>query len=136
MSFAVCTIIHRDLKTHNLLQDENGMIKITDFGEAKYLTKDEPKAFDIVGTLGYIAPEIEASLNGYDYKADVYSFGVVIWEIYTLKSPILNKAKVPNDCPKDLKNLIRKCLEENPTNRPSFNEIVDDLNKFIALMRE
>jgi len=85
-------IIHRDLKSSNLLVDQYERVKVSDFGLSRFITKilshsvqNEP-----LSTQGYIpfaAPEVLRHEN-YSEKADVWSFGVVLWSLVTLKEPI------------------------------------------------
>ena len=77
-------IMHRDLKSHNLMLDEEYRVKVTDFGTAKHLSQIKSKAFTEVGTLGYVAPEVlDPPINGYDSKVDVFSYAVILWDIAT-----------------------------------------------------
>ena len=75
-------IVHRDLKPENLLyttQDENAMIKVSDFGFAKFLIpKVQEQLFTACGTPSYVAPEIINS-QGYDIKVDCWSLGVILY---------------------------------------------------------
>ncbi|KAL3676041.1 hypothetical protein R1sor_025989 [Riccia sorocarpa] len=77
-------IVHRDLKSVNLLVDGDWHIKVSDFGLA--MTKQSSYAYTQVGTWGWMAPEVLESAP-YDEKADVYSFGVVLWELITREEP-------------------------------------------------
>ncbi|XP_034482261.1 mitogen-activated protein kinase kinase kinase 7-like [Drosophila innubila] len=137
-------IIHRDIKTKNLLLTDNyRVLKIADFGttreQATLMTKD------YVGTPEYMAPEISVSFT-YSEKSDVYSYGIVFWEVMSRKKPfyyltneepliIMEKVtkgeRPPIEDTKDLKNvrnLIEKCWDKNPEKRPSMHNLVSELS--------
>uniref|UniRef100_A0A803PWI5 non-specific serine/threonine protein kinase n=1 Tax=Cannabis sativa TaxID=3483 RepID=A0A803PWI5_CANSA len=82
-------IIHRDVKSNNILLDSNMEAHVADFGLAKFLIDDGKSEFvsSVVGTFGYIAPEYTHTLK-VDEKSDVYSFGVVLLELVTGKKPV------------------------------------------------
>nr|XP_043614171.1 dual specificity protein kinase splB-like [Erigeron canadensis] len=136
-------IIHRDLKSSNLLVDKNWNVKVGDFGLSRikhetYLTTKTGK-----GTPQWMAPEVLRNEQA-DEKSDVYSFGVVLWEITTEKIPwdSLNSMQVIGavgfmnqrlDIPKDVDpqwaSLIESCCCSEPQSRPTFQEILEKLKE-------
>jgi len=89
-------IIHRDLKTFNLLVSENWQVKVGDFGLAKVLrTPYETEPVTSIGTTAWAAPEVLRH-QGYTLKSDIYSFGICLWEIFTREQPFphLNSPQV------------------------------------------
>nr|QCZ35133.1 SBS2 [Hordeum vulgare subsp. vulgare] len=97
-------IVHGDVKSMNILLDENYMAKVTDFGASRMLPKDEVQFMTLVqGTMGYLDPEYmqERKLTE---KSDVYSFGVVLLEL------IPGKTAIYHDGPKEAKNLASSFL--------------------------
>lgn len=79
-------VIHRDLKSHNLLVDKHWNVKIADFGLSKVQDLNKMTA---TGTPQWSAPEVIRN-ELYDEKVDVYSFGVIIYELLTRKIPYAN----------------------------------------------
>ena len=149
-------ILHRDLKTSNILLTEeiNGTnnecsIKINDFGLSKIIKSiDMSKSnSDCLGTVQWMAPEV-IKQNKYSTKCDVYSFGIIMWEIATRKklyenmnqSQIIYKVCFEKgrpemqewdkyNAPKDYRELMEKCWEDDENKRPDFKEIIDDIKK-------
>jgi len=141
------TIIHRDLKTQNLLVDEFWRVKVCDFGLSRIKASE---TMSRLGTLHYSAPEV---LRGdrYTEKADVYSFGIVMWEMLTFSIPYEGypplkiasdvayhqlRPEIKESFPKPLSTLMQECWDENPDNRPDFCEIVERLNESLLLIDE
>lgn len=75
-------IIHRDIKPENLVLDENGYVRITDFGIAKIYNKENKS--ETSGTPGYMAPEVIRCLN-HSYVVDFFALGVIGYEFMTGK---------------------------------------------------
>ena len=129
-------IVHRDLKSHNILLDENYNIKLCDFGLARVKSDLNTGASKFSGTPAYMAPEI-LQKKSYDEKVDVFAFGTLIWEILTRKIPyegveivdlkqrLLSDEKlfIPKSIPKDLGNIIEMCRHSDPSKRPGFAQI-------------
>ncbi|OHS92886.1 hypothetical protein TRFO_12271 [Tritrichomonas foetus] len=128
-------MIHRDLKTLNILLDENDNPKICDFGIAR--TADDVNMTGSVGTFNYMAPEVIRSTY-YTFKIDVFSYGMMLWEILMCEVPfqqlkqiemcekIVNGIRpvIPLGTPDELSELIQMCWDDNPAARPSFSEIL------------
>ncbi len=131
-------IIHRDLKSSNLLIDKQFHCKVADFGVSRLKPTTE-LTMTVVGTPAYMAPEV-ISKNKYTESADVYSFGVVLVELLSGKTPYHDmtlfpqqvmyavvqeglRPSIPKDCPPALEILIKECLDQEPAKRPPFPEI-------------
>jgi hypothetical protein len=124
-------IIHRDLKSKNVLLSESYEAKLTDFGISREWQVDATMTAGI-GTMAWIAPEV---LRGerYTEKADIYSFGVILSELATMLKPFdgvtnaLIVLKVTSEetpslgdaCPDDVRELALRCLSYNSSDRPS-----------------
>ncbi|KAH0794645.1 TKL family protein kinase [Histomonas meleagridis] len=130
-------IVHRDLKTLNILLDEEDDGCVADFGLSGMM-KDNQELCGGVGTPHYTAPEV-LSHTRYGPKVDSFSYGVVLWEMLMRKVPFGDmshmaiyehvvtrgwRLPVPNETPEGLKKMITRCWSKNPNDRPDFSEIV------------
>uniref|UniRef100_A0A6I8S6V4 Ribosomal protein S6 kinase n=1 Tax=Xenopus tropicalis TaxID=8364 RepID=A0A6I8S6V4_XENTR len=122
-------IIYRDLKPENILLDEEGHIKLTDFGLSKEAIDHEKKAYSFCGTVEYMAPEV-VNRQGHSHSADWWSYGVLMFEMLTGSLPfqgkdrketmtLILKAKLgmPQFLSNEAQGLLRSLFKRNPTNR-------------------
>ena len=133
-------IIYRDLKPENILMDEEGYLKLADFGMAKKL-KDDEKAMSFCGTPEYLAPEI-ITMEGHDKNADWWSFGILLFEMLCGLPPFYvenldkmyemiktSSIKFPKRIAlsEDAKDVIRKLLEKNPKKRLGSQSGIEEI---------
>ncbi|XP_064270104.1 ribosomal protein S6 kinase alpha-2 isoform X1 [Passer domesticus] len=122
-------IIYRDLKPENILLDEEGHIKITDFGLSKESIDHDKRAYSFCGTIEYMAPEV-VNRRGHTQSADWWSFGVLMFEMLTGSLPfqgkdrketmaLILKAKLgmPQFLSIEAQSLLRALFKRNPSNR-------------------
>jgi len=133
--------IHRDLKTGNLLVDDNWNVKVSDFGLSHIKQHQEGVrgSYGAIGTPLWMAPEVLLNKD-YDEKADLYSFGIVLWELLTAQDPFPNietfsmmldqvcidheRPEIPENCPETLRELMEACWDPEPQRRPSFESLL------------
>lgn len=132
-------IVHRDLKSSNLLVDKNWTVKVGDFGLSRmkhttYLTSNSGK-----GTPQWMAPEVLRNELSNE-KSDVYSFGVILWELATEQIPwegfnamqvvgivgfMDHRLDIPEHLDPKLVSVMQDCWRSDPDSRPSFKEILE-----------
>ncbi|XP_010787666.1 mitogen-activated protein kinase kinase kinase 13 [Notothenia coriiceps] len=130
-------IIHRDLKSPNVLVTYNDTVKISDFGTSKELS-DKSTKMSFAGTVAWMAPEVIRN-EPVSEKVDIWSFGVVLWELLTGEIPYKDvdssaiiwgvgsnslHLPVPSTCPDGFKILMKQTWQSKPRNRPSFRQIL------------
>ncbi|KAL4560187.1 hypothetical protein LXL04_032336 [Taraxacum kok-saghyz] len=131
-------IVHRDLKSPNVLVDKNWTVKVGDFGLSRIKRHTYLKTKSGKGTPQWMAPEVLRNEQA-DEKSDVYSYGVVLWEITTEKIPwddlnpiqvigavgfMNRRLEIPKDVDPLWASLIESCLCSQPQSRPTFQEIL------------
>uniref|UniRef100_A0A672R0S2 Mitogen-activated protein kinase kinase kinase n=1 Tax=Sinocyclocheilus grahami TaxID=75366 RepID=A0A672R0S2_SINGR len=130
-------IIHRDLKSPNMLITHDDLVKISDFGTSKEL-RDKSTKMSFAGTVAWMAPEVIRN-EPVSEKVDIWSFGVVLWEMLTGEIPYKDvdssaiiwgvgnnslQLPLPESCPDGFKILLRQCWNCKPRSRPSFRQIL------------
>ena len=131
------SIIHRDLKSTNILIDEDYYPVICDFGIARFAHNNEPLT-ECIGPLQWMAPEVLEG-NEYSFPADVYSYGTILYEMSTglvpwgdmetskLERNLMNgkRPQIPPNVPQSIQAMIRKCWNDEPFSRPTFEKIYE-----------
>ncbi|OWM65396.1 serine/threonine/tyrosine-protein kinase HT1-like [Punica granatum] len=136
-------ILHRDLKSENLLLGEDMCVKVADFG-ISCLESQCKSAKGFTSTYRWMAPEMIKEKH-HTKKVDVYSFGIVLWELLTALTPFDDmtpeqaafavcqkdaRPPLPPECPAAFRHLISRCWSSNPNRRPYFDEIVSILEGY------
>lgn len=138
-SEAPVKVIHRDLKSRNVVLAQDKVLKICDFGASKFLT--HTTHMSLVGTFPWMAPEVIQSLPVSE-TCDTFSYGVVLWEMLTREIPFKGleglqvawlvvekneRLTIPSGCPVSFAELMRSCWATGPKARPLFKEILSTL---------
>lgn len=141
--------IHRDLAARNVLVTENNVMKIADFGLARDINNIDYYKKTTNGRLPvkWMAPEALFD-RVYTHQSDVWSFGVLMWEIFTLGGspypgiPVEELFKLlkeghrmdkPTNCTNELYMMMRDCWHAVPSQRPTFKQLVEDLDRILTL---
>ena len=153
-------IVHRDMKSLNVLVGKNNEVKISDFGLAKvkqtmrstYTSKSNQKNGDgKLGTVPWKAPELFKLGGKHTTASDVYSLGIVLWEISTCQLPFLEAedeiqisthvstgGRLPLDnekTPSYYNDIIEKCWAQNASDRPTASQVVQYLKEALVLFK-
>ncbi|XP_029315439.1 mitogen-activated protein kinase kinase kinase 20 isoform X1 [Cottoperca gobio] len=138
-SEAPVKVIHRDLKSRNVVVSADKVLKICDFGASKFLT--HTTHMSLVGTFPWMAPEVIQSLPVSE-TCDTFSYGVVLWEMLTREIPFKGleglqvawlvvekneRLTIPSGCPASFAELMRNCWATEPKKRPMFKQILSTL---------
>ena len=145
-------IIHRDIKPQNIMIEDNGLVKITDFGIAMALNSTQlTQTNSVMGSVHYLPPE-QANGKGSTVKSDIYSLGILMYELLTGSVPFKGdtaveialkhmKEKIPSirkqnpTIPQSVENIVLKATDKNPKNRyDNVRDMYKDLQT--ALQRD
>ena len=135
-------IVHRDLKSPNLLVSLDWKIKIADFGLSRTMQGSFLSTQGVIGTCQWMSPEVLMGGHNVTEKSDVFSFGVILYEIVTRQKPWSHfqmpqqiavqifkghRLEMPDGVQPEILSLVKDCWQEDPTVRPSFTSILERL---------
>jgi len=136
-------IMHRDLKSHNVLIMASGDLQVADFGLAKFATGEKAQLTAETGSYRWMAPEVLRH-EPYDQKCDVYSFAMLCWEMLTYRMPFEQhqpvqaafamclehkRPEIPPSCHATARELIQRSWDERSEARPTFDKLCHELRK-------
>lgn len=144
-------IVHRDIKSHNIMIREDNSVKVTDFGIARAISSSTiTNTGNVIGSVHYFSPE--QARGGYtDEKSDIYSLGIVMYEMMTGRLPFEGESPIAvalkhlqeeaarpisinPRIPKSMEDIILKSIEKDVNNRySSMSEIINDLRQSLVM---
>lgn len=122
-------VLHNDLNPNNIFIQDDGSIKIIDFGISHFFRQNNQNGNTIAGTPSYLAPEVFSNHADISIQSDIYSLGVVFYELVVggFAHGNIDLAHIPIK----IRSIIRKALSENPKDRyKNMNEFKDAINEF------
>ncbi|KAH7287233.1 hypothetical protein KP509_32G045200 [Ceratopteris richardii] len=143
-------IVHRDLKSPNLLVDKDWVVKVCDFGLSRLKHHTFLSSKSTAGTPEWMAPEVLRNEPSNE-KCDVYSFGVILWELVTLQQPWSGmnpmqvvgavgfqdrRLELPKNLEPSIAQIITGCWQSDPKLRPSFSDITVALRPLDRLLND
>lgn len=139
-------VIHRDIKPHNILITDEGIVKVADFGIARATTSSTmTNTKTVMGSVHYVSPE-QAKGSFVDNKTDIYSLGIVMYELLTGEVPftgdspisvaikhiqeeIKRPSEINQSIPEGVSDIVIKATEKDPLNRyQTLTEMIKDIN--------
>lgn len=135
-------ILHRDLKSGNIVIDSENTCKLCDFGASRVL--QHTTKVTTVGTIPWMSPELIQNLPAGE-TVDTWSYAVVFWEMLTREIPFNGvesfriawivveqneRLCIPLECPDEIREFLHRCWSKEPKSRPCFPEIISLLKKF------
>lgn len=137
-------VLHRDLKSPNVMLDDKLTAKIGDFGFAKM--KDDMKTMSLCGSPLWVAPEVIRA-EKYGVSCDIYSFSIIVWEVLAWAEPFAGmpakdvmagvargklRPTIPDFCPASLADILKRCWDKDANARPSAPRLVELLQSVMT----